>query len=608
MGIPGFFSFLKKYNNVNNNLDNNYLKTSLVKQNEIPSQFNYHFFLDFNGAIYTAYYSKTIKTEEALIANTIGYLDILLSIYINEKETENCNLKTLFIALDGVPPRAKIEQQRTRRFHSVKEKQLDKDISNKWGNEKNTTGEDDISNKNTLDTTIITPGTKFMTMLKIAIEHHLKTNSKYSMIDTIIFSSADVPGEGEQKIFKYIKQKNKENFYNDDDKIIIYGLDADLIMLSMISHVNNVYLLREKSHFGSYLFEIEGYEFMYLDIDILKMCLMKEFQRYLNNIRFEDIVRLIDDYVFLMFIIGNDFIPKIPHFSVYNNGVDILMETYCKLYNHHQLFLVDNQRMRINEYFLFMLMSELADIEQKHMCSYVAKRQRRKINMNNIDTEEDRRKQLLKFFPLQHLNIEKHINPFENGWRSRYYDICLNIKYNDYNKNNVVKQYLESLLWTFNYYYGNVISWDWFYQYQFGPTCKDIFEYLEQNANINSTVTKKTTTTRIQMTYDINKLKHEFKLGKPLKQQELLIMVLPMESSKYMINNFKIMYENNDIIKSYFPIKYLISIPFHSMFWECHPILPKINSDIIKKEIKKIYLTNDEQQRNKIGVDFILNN
>ena len=135
MGIPGFFGFLKKYNNTyNDDLDDNFIKPNILKSDEKGCGFNYHFFLDFNGAIYTAYYSKTIKTENALIVNTIAYLDTLVSIYLEDKGGIGVNnLKTLFIALDGVPPRAKMQQQRTRRFHSVKEKKLTEEIEKQWG-------------------------------------------------------------------------------------------------------------------------------------------------------------------------------------------------------------------------------------------------------------------------------------------------------------------------------------------------------------------------------------------------------------------------------------------------------------------------------------------
>ena len=43
MGIPGFFSFLKKYNNVaNGDLDDNFIKANIVAQDENIYDYNYH--------------------------------------------------------------------------------------------------------------------------------------------------------------------------------------------------------------------------------------------------------------------------------------------------------------------------------------------------------------------------------------------------------------------------------------------------------------------------------------------------------------------------------------------------------------------------------------
>ena len=70
-------------------------------------------------------------------------------------------------------------------------------------------------------------------------------------------------------------------------------------------------LLFVKQGFQIYGPELEGYEFMYLDIDNLKSCLVDEFTNYITNISYDNIIRLIDDYIFLTFIIGNDFIISI---------------------------------------------------------------------------------------------------------------------------------------------------------------------------------------------------------------------------------------------------------------------------------------------------------
>ena len=94
MGIPGFFSFIRKYNNPSDT-KNSIIKTKLttILENEEDNQqqpdepinttdiqINNHLFLDFNGAIYTALHKNDVKDIPAFINNVIGYLDILVSI------------------------------------------------------------------------------------------------------------------------------------------------------------------------------------------------------------------------------------------------------------------------------------------------------------------------------------------------------------------------------------------------------------------------------------------------------------------------------------------------------------------------------------------------
>ena len=165
--------------------------------------------------------------------------------------------------------------------------------------------------------------------------------------------------------------------------------------------------------------------------------------------------------------------------------------------------------------------------------------------MNNIETELQRQKQLLKMFPLQYLNIEKQIDCKRKDWRYRYYELCLNCSYNNNNKDYIVYQYLQSIVWTFHYYFNNNISWEWFYQFQYAPTCKDIFNCLENNV-VHGKIRK-------NKCFNVNNVKKTFQLGKPLKQQELLIMVLPLENKSIMINNINLVLEKTPLIKSYFP-------------------------------------------------------
>ena len=110
-----------------------------------------------------------------------------------------------------------------RRFKSVKDKQLFDSIKKKYGKE--------IGNN--WNNSAITPGTDFMKKLTKAITEFWK---ELNFDGKIIFSTANTPSEGEHKLLQYIR--NNDNDY----KYVIYGLDADLIMLTMIHlKINLIY-------------------------------------------------------------------------------------------------------------------------------------------------------------------------------------------------------------------------------------------------------------------------------------------------------------------------------------------------------------------------------
>ena len=166
MGIPGMYRFIEKYNDVKyvseNGIIGTVIKSGLPIENEyepitktkVPMNMNEHLFLDFNGGIYTAFHNNQCTSITSLINNTIGYFDLLISLYLDYNRKMNSQLKTVFLAIDGIPPRAKIEQQRTRRFHSIDEKNTVQKLSDKYN--------ETPKQPNPIDTNMITPGTEFM--------------------------------------------------------------------------------------------------------------------------------------------------------------------------------------------------------------------------------------------------------------------------------------------------------------------------------------------------------------------------------------------------------------------------------------------------------------
>ena len=98
--------------------------------------------------------------------------------------------------MDGVAPRAKMNQQRSRRFRSSKEaealaaKLLARDGS--------------LPDQDAFDSNCITPGTDFMLKLGLAmrkwVEYKQKTDPVWKNGCDVVISGPDVPGEGEHKV------------------------------------------------------------------------------------------------------------------------------------------------------------------------------------------------------------------------------------------------------------------------------------------------------------------------------------------------------------------------------------------------------------------------
>ena len=190
------------------------------------------------------------------------------------------------------------------------------------------------------DSTAITPGTEFMNKLNLQIKYHFRKTITSSSpfqspfkspypynVKNIIISGSDEPGEGEHKIFEYIRENSEKIIKT---KSVIYGLDADLIMLTInhLQYCNNMYLFRETPAFIKSIDNTLDPNFLYV-IDIPQFKNQMVF--YLNNdLKPEGDIEndRVFDYILLCFLLGNDFLPHFPALNLRTNGMDILLETY----------------------------------------------------------------------------------------------------------------------------------------------------------------------------------------------------------------------------------------------------------------------------------------
>ena len=139
-----------------------------------------------------------------------------------------------------------------------------------------------------------------------------------------ISDSSEV-GEGEHKIFEFMRTYKKEL---KDKSMVVYGLDADLIMLG-INHLNisnQLYLFRETPEFiksvDSSLEPNENYMVYLNELANGIIFHMKDIRKVSqSNVS----PNLIKDYMFLCFMLGNDFLPHFPAVNIRTLGVEILM-------------------------------------------------------------------------------------------------------------------------------------------------------------------------------------------------------------------------------------------------------------------------------------------
>jgi len=574
MGVPGLFaSLVKNYNKQD---------CKIIKQtidNDLPN----HLYLDFNGGIYQVLRDE-IKTEETLIIHTIDYLEKLCTIIPN--------LKFIYIAIDGVCPRAKMEQQRQRRFHSICKKNRSTKINQLFGNDL------DKSSVNTnIDTNMITPGTRFMHQLSIEIKNKIKEEGNTIFKNKkIIFSDSSIPQEGEHKILQHIKEaehlsingtEKEQLLYGSDHNTIIYGLDGDLIYLSLTTHIPNIYLFREASEYGNLAVFHSGKPYLFMDMNILQNAIIDYFHKYCGIIDATKINQYIDDYVFLGMILGNDFMPKQYWFSIHEGGYERLLSAYFQIHNHTEQFLVNVVSMQINTEMLCDLLFIIKEQEKETIDNLFEKRKKLRIRVKDEMTERERQQLLADMYPLQHLYVEKAIEPHKQGWQSRYYKTCFNMDNNNENLEMISQTYLKTLVWNFLYYFDECPSWDWYYPYAYSPTFTDIYNELVKHKNINVTTTSKV-----------------FQFGKtsPVNQQTLLFMVLPFASRKFMLNDAKLQLETEKSpMNIYFPKQYSLNVAFHRYYYECTPIIYKMDLVKVKHFIKECKMTAEEKQRNVIG-------
>ncbi|CAJ1946064.1 unnamed protein product [Cylindrotheca closterium] len=371
MGVPAFFRWLtEKYPKILEDVLEERVKL-LGGEGSTRIQFDStrpnpsglecdNLYIDMNGIIHPCSHPEhgpQPTTEEEMYENVCLYVDRLFRAMRPRK--------LLYLAVDGVAPRAKMNQQRARRFRSAQEAREHLEVEHLVREELSKMGQKVPPAKKAWDSNVITPGTPFMLRLseyiRFYVRKRMSTDKAWQNI-RVIFSDASIPGEGEHKIMSHIRLQRSQPGYSPNLVHVLHGLDADLIMLALATHEAHFYISREEVLFGRksqnqaemrqletgfrdkqrvmdeeagdfamQILENKQKPFVRVSIPVLREYLAADFASCLAPGRLPfppSLERLIDDIVFLCFFVGNDFLPHLPSLDIRDGALDYLFNVY----------------------------------------------------------------------------------------------------------------------------------------------------------------------------------------------------------------------------------------------------------------------------------------
>ncbi|RWS07877.1 exoribonuclease 1-like protein [Dinothrombium tinctorium] len=604
MGIPRFYRWIsERYPCL----------SEVVREAQVPPFDN--LYLDMNGIIHNCSHPNDNDvhfriSEEEIFANVFRYTEFLFRIIKPRK--------VFFIAVDGVAPRAKMNQQRGRRFRAAKEAESKESEARKRG--------EVLPEEARFDSNCITPGTEFMVRLQEQLKYFITmkiNNDETWRKPKIYLSGHETPGEGEHKIMDFIRYQKAQPDYDPYTRHCLYGLDADLIKLGMCSHELYFSLLREEVKFirsndkkMSKNVNPEAITFHLLHLSLLRDYLDLEFSPLKTSLSFEyNLKNIIDDWVLMGFLVGNDFIPHIPHFHINKNSLATLYEVYIKVLPQLDGYMNENGFLNLDRFKKFL--TELAKVDRETFNENLA--DLKYFAGKHSKKSVGRTKKLEKYFDNDEDVIDDPLEVTENSngedqveiisdddceiidespscdesetdenelfeeefrvHKKDYYETKLN--YEKFDESVLREQaccYIRALQWNLHYYYNGCISWSWFYPHHYAPYISDIKDF--ENVDLN------------------------FELGEPLRPYEQLLAVLPAASKQFLPNAYqKLVTEKDSPLINYYPENFETDQNEKQQAWESVVLIPFIDEKILLNAANACYdkLSETEKKRNKHG-------
>jgi 5'-3' exoribonuclease 1 len=396
----------------------------------------------------------------------------------------------------------------------------------------------------------------------------MKMNEKAWGDISVIYSSEKVPGEGEHKLVSYVRnQCSKEDHY------MMQGMDADLIMLSLATHFPNFHILRE----NPYRYE---HEYYYINMKNIRENLVNVLLTEQGTV--ED--RLyINDFITMIFLTGNDFLPHLPTIEILEGGVENLFETYRSVVKQYGTMI--NSVDRIHYESLKIFLGTLSDVQVPFL------QEKRSKSINYPD-------RLLE----KHTKLEND-GKFSLNWdayRKEYYAKKMGCK-SEKQITEACMKYIDGLQWVFTYYTKGVSDWKWHYPYNYAPFLSDLTKTLEKMIEMD-----KKRLVKKHKKEEEDRKKEIFSGDKPYYPFMQLLCVLPKQSKELLPQPLAQLMAS-DSMASFYPDMIEIDMDGKHNDWEGVVLLPPIDFSILEKEYVKMIKAIEprDRSRNIHGKSFI---
>ena len=613
-----------------------------------------YFYLDMNGIIHPCTHGNGNENGEVvLLDETAMFKRIFL--YVDRLYKLVQPTTVLYLAVDGTAPRAKMNQQRARRFRSAKDAEmLQSEITARMNmasvsssSSSTSSSSIQVSNGKRFDSNCITPGTDFMLKLSLAlqkwVQYKMQTDLFWKNGATVILSGPDVPGEGEHKVMDFVRyhQANAATspYYKKDGVHVLYGLDADLIMLGLVTHEPNFMLLREKMSVvmagrknnkkKKDMLQYDHNDFEILELRSFRQMLAIQFRPFVDRLTRYNLERIIDDFIFTCMFVGNDFLPHVPHLEIENGALSMMMSNYIDLLAEWDGYITNKAKIHPQrlEHFLYTL--SIYEEEHFHRRGYEENEPGWKLSSEDEQEPED-------FYGTHHTGYptpecavpanealsetpaivaipmapsgnrafrRQHPTSKSRSYRDFYYETKLQWKPEErchtlYQRRKHVREYIQGLHWNLYYYHYGCRSWDWYFPYLYAPLCTDMVNLSEYYTEID----------------DDGYATMPFPDSTPFPNLAQLLSVLPPQSSDLLPAPLaELMVHPSSPLVPFYPHDFTSDPNGKRMTWEAVVQIPFIDADLLLDTVNKIIqadqdgttplLTPGERKRNERGME-----